>query len=74
MSRVSGLLDLQALGRLFAPAICEALMARWDRRASNTWNKHLSVLNSFRRLRAAEGLAVRCPGAVAGAAQGDPRS
>jgi hypothetical protein len=25
----------------------EAVMARWDDRAVNTWNKHLSALNSF---------------------------
>ncbi|MCX4823230.1 site-specific integrase [Streptomyces sp. NBC_01142] len=29
------------------PEIYEAVMARWDARAANTWNKHLSALNSF---------------------------
>jgi len=27
--------------------IYEAVMAHWDERAANTWNKHLSALNSF---------------------------
>jgi len=27
--------------------VYEAVMARWDQRAANTWNKHLSALNSF---------------------------
>ena len=29
------------------PEIFEQVMARWDERAANTWNKHLSALNSF---------------------------
>jgi site-specific recombinase XerD len=29
------------------PDIYEQVMARWNARAANTWNKHLSGLNSF---------------------------
>jgi integrase/recombinase XerC len=29
------------------PEIYEQTMARWDERAANTWNKHLSALTSF---------------------------
>ncbi|MFT9472636.1 hypothetical protein [Streptomyces sp. 11-1-2] len=38
--------DQFATGDLI-PEVYEAVMARWDEGAANTWNKHLSALNSF---------------------------
>jgi integrase len=47
LARLTALVgDHFATGDL-TPEVYEAVMARWDTRAANTWNKHLSALNSF---------------------------
>jgi len=47
LARLTALAGERSATGDLTPEVYEAVMARWDERAANSWNKHLSALNSF---------------------------